>query len=156
MLSTADLCDVRGSATVSCDLPLLQFGGRSVFRGPAVTIRCHEDNHIVKMVVSEPGQGRVLVVDGSGSLRCALMGDNMARLAAQNGWSGVVINGAVRDVALLRTVDLGVKAGGANPRRSGKAGTGFRDVAVGFGGVVFVPGCVVTSDDDGITVQNHV
>ncbi|GAF46447.1 hypothetical protein RW1_031_00290 [Rhodococcus wratislaviensis NBRC 100605] len=156
MVSTADLCDVRGGTTASCDLPLRQFGGRSVFRGPAVTIRCHEDNLLVKRAVSEPGEGRVLVVDGSGSLRCALMGDNMARLAAQNGWSGVVINGAVRDVTSLRTVDLGVKAVGSNPRRSGKNGTGLRDVAVGFGGIVFVPGCVVTSDDDGVTVQDHL
>jgi regulator of ribonuclease activity A len=99
----------------------------------------------------------VLVVDGGGSLHTALMGDLIAGLAAANGWSGVIINGAVRDVAALRTLELGSKALGSNPRKSTKAGAGERDVPVGFGGVTFTPDDEVYSNDDGIVVLSaHV
>jgi regulator of ribonuclease activity A len=103
-------------------------------------------------VLSEPGEGRVLVVDGGGSLHTALMGELIAGLAVENGWSGAIINGAVRDVATLRTLDLGIKALGSNPRKSTKTGAGERDVPVEFGGVTFTPGDEVFSDDDGIVV----
>ena len=129
-----------------------QFGGRSRFSGPAITVACHEDNALLKSVLSEPGEGRVLVVDGGGSLHTALMGDLIAGLAVENGWSGAVINGAVRDVATLRTLDLGIKALGSNPRKSTKTGAGELDVPVEFGGVTFTPGDTVYSDDDGIVV----
>jgi regulator of ribonuclease activity A len=154
-VATSDLCDEHGEAVQSCDLQLRQFGGRNTFMGTITTIRCHEDNVLIKDALSEPGEGRVLVVDGGGSLRCALMGDNMARRAVENGWAGVIIHGAVRDAAALRTLDLGVKALGTNPRRSAKAGAGQRDDVVSCGGVAFVPGDTVASDDDGIVVVAH-
>ncbi|MBB5783628.1 ribonuclease E activity regulator RraA [Nonomuraea jabiensis] len=149
---TADLYDERGDQLDSCDLQLRQYGGRHAFSGPVVTVRCHEDNVLLKSVLSEPGEGRVLVVDGGGSLRAALMGDVIAGMAVANGWAGVVINGAVRDVAALRGLDLGVKALGSNPRKSAKAGGGERDVPVTFGGATFRPGAELFSDDDGILV----
>jgi regulator of ribonuclease activity A len=149
---TADLYDERGDRLGSCDLQLRQYGGRHAFSGPIVTVRCREDNALLKSVLSEPGEGRVLVVDGGGSLHAALMGDLIAGMATANGWSGVVINGAVRDVVALRELDLGIKALGSNPRKSGKAGTGERDVPVTFGGVTFHPGAELFSDDDGILV----
>ncbi|WP_214110136.1 ribonuclease E activity regulator RraA [Acrocarpospora catenulata] len=149
---TADLYDEHGDRLDSCDLQLNQYGGRRSFAGPIVTVRCHQDNALLKSVLSEPGQGRVLVVDGGGSLHTALMGDIIAGLAVANGWAGVVVNGAVRDVAALRELDLGIKALGSNPRKSGKQGTGERDVPVSFGGVTFHPGAELYSDDDGILV----
>ncbi|WP_344969151.1 ribonuclease E activity regulator RraA [Streptosporangium fragile] len=149
---TADLYDERGDQLDSCDLQLRQYGGRRAFAGPIVTVRCHEDNALLKSILAEPGEGRVLVVDGGGSLRTALMGDVIAGMATSNGWAGVVINGAVRDVAALRELDLGIKALGSNPRKSGKQGTGERDVPVTFGEVAFRPGAELFSDDDGILV----
>ncbi|MEV4100013.1 ribonuclease E activity regulator RraA [Nonomuraea sp. NPDC049649] len=149
---TADLYDERGEEFDSCDLQLRQYGGRRSFSGRIVTVRCHEDNALVKAVLAEPGEGRVLVVDGGGSLRTALVGDVIAGAAAANGWAGVVVNGAVRDTAALRGLDLGIKALGSNPRKSGKEGTGERDVPVTFGNAVFSPGAELFSDDDGILV----
>ncbi|GAA4929286.1 regulator of ribonuclease activity A [Nonomuraea thailandensis] len=149
---TADLYDERGDQLDSCDLQLSQYGGRRSFAGTIATVRCHEDNALLKSVLGEPGEGRVLVVDGGGSVHTALMGDVIAALAVANGWEGVVINGAVRDVAALRELNLGIKALGSNPRKSGKSGVGERDVPVTFGGVVFEPGAELFSDDDGILV----
>ena len=151
-VSTADLYDERGDELDSCDLQLRQYGGRSAFSGRIVTVRCFQDNALVRSVLAEPGEGRVLVVDGGGSLHTALMGDVIATMAVENGWSGVVINGAVRDVAALRRLDLGIKALGSNPRKSAKTGAGERDVPVTFGGVTFHPGAELFSDDDGILV----
>ncbi|MFH5821176.1 ribonuclease E activity regulator RraA [Georgenia sp. AZ-5] len=150
--STADLYDEHGEALQSCDTQLRQYGARRAFAGAVVTVRCHEDNGLVKAVLAEPGHGRVLVVDGGGSLRTALMGDMIGAGAVSNGWAGVVINGAVRDVAVLRTLELGIKALGSNPRKSTKTGAGERDVAVAFGGASFTPGARLVSDDDGVVV----
>ncbi|GLY85136.1 ribonuclease E activity regulator RraA [Actinoallomurus iriomotensis] len=149
---TADLYDEHGDDLQSCELQLRQFGRRTAFHGDVTTVRCHEDNVLLKSVLTEPGEGRVLVVDGGGSLRAALMGDLIATLAADNHWAGVVINGAVRDTVALRTIDLGIKALGSNPRKSRKEGLGDRDVPVSFGGVTFHPGTRLFSDDDGILV----
>jgi regulator of ribonuclease activity A len=150
--ATADLYDEHGEALQSCDLPLRQYGGRAAFAGTVTTIRCHQDNALVKAVLAEPAEGRVLVVDGGGSLHTALMGDLIAASAVEHGWAGVVIHGAVRDVSQLRTMPLGVKALGSNPRKSAKDGVGERDVIVAFGGVEFLPGHTLVSDDDGIVV----
>ncbi|GAA1702441.1 ribonuclease E activity regulator RraA [Nonomuraea bangladeshensis] len=151
-ISTADLYDERGDQLDSCHLQLRQYGGRRAFSGRIATVRCHEDNALLKSVLSEPGEGRVLVVDGGGSLRAALMGDVIAGIAVASGWAGVVINGVVRDVAALRDLDLGVKALGSNPRKSAKTGAGERDVPVTFGDAVFHPGAELFSDEDGILV----
>ena len=122
--STADLLDEHPDEALVCQLALVQFGGLATFGGEIATIRCHEDNVLLKQRVSEPGGGRVLVVDGGGSLRVALLGDMVAGLAAANGWAGLVVNGCVRDVAVLRHLPIGIKALGSNPRPSGKEGRG--------------------------------
>lgn len=149
---TADLVDEIGPDVRSCDLQFRQFGGRSEFAGPIATVRCFEDNALVKSVLSEPGEGRVLVVDGGGSLHTALVGDVIADLARSNGWAGLIVAGAVRDVATLRTLDIGIKALGSNPRKSAKAASGERDIVPHLGGVDFRPGDVAFSDEDGIVV----
>jgi regulator of ribonuclease activity A len=149
---TADLVDEIGPDVRSCDLQFGQYGARSQFAGLITTVRCFEDNALLKSVLSEPGNGGVLVIDGDGSLHAALVGDVIADLGIDNGWAGLIINGAVRDAATLRTLDIGIKALGTNPRKSTKTGDGQRDVVVEFGGVVFAPGEIAYSDDDGIVV----
>ena len=149
---TADLADSIGPATRSCDLQFRQFGGRAEFAGPISTVRCFQDNALLKSVLSQPGAGGVLVIDGASSVHAALVGDLIAELARSNGWAGLVVNGAVRDAAALRGIDIGIKALGTNPRKSAKTGAGERDVEVSLGGVTFVPGEIVYSDDDGIIV----
>ena len=149
---TADLVDEIGPDVRSCDLQFRQFGGRPEFAGPIATVRCFEDNALVKSVLSETGAGRVLVVDGGGSLHTALVGDVIAELGRSNGWAGLIIHGAVRDAATLRTLDIGIKALGTNPRKSAKAATGERDIVLSLGGVNFRPGDIAFSDEDWIVV----
>jgi regulator of ribonuclease activity A len=150
--ATADLVDEIGEDVRSCDLQFGQYGGRAQFAGPISTVRCFQDNALLKSVLSEPGNGGVLVIDGNGSLHTALVGDVIAALGRDNGWAGLIVNGAVRDAATLRTLDIGIKALGTNPRKSTKTGEGQRDVPVEFGGVTFVPGAIAYSDDDGIVI----
>jgi regulator of ribonuclease activity A len=152
LTATADIVDEYGDQAAVCETDLQAFGGVRTFSGVIATVRCFEDNALLRERVSEPGGGRVLVVDGGGSLRLALLGDNIAGIAANSGWAGVVVNGAVRDVAALRELAIGIKALGSNPRRSGKAGAGEVDVVVSFGGVTFTPGDMLHADDDGIVV----
>ncbi len=149
---TADLVDDIGPDVRSCDLQLRQFGGRRAFAGRISTVRCFQDNALLKSILSEPGDGGILVIDGDGSVHAALVGDVIAELGRSNGWSGLIINGAVRDASTLVTLDIGIKAVGTNPRKSTKSGSGERDVPVTFGGVTFVPGEIAHSDDDGIVV----
>ncbi|MDA8321591.1 MAG: ribonuclease E activity regulator RraA [Actinomycetota bacterium] len=151
MTATADVLDEYGDRAAVC---LIQFRGfgPAAFSGRIATIRCFEDNTIVRQRVSGPGDGRVLVVDGGGSLRRALLGDNLATLARDNGWSGVVINGCVRDAAALDGIGLGVKALGTNPRPPRKEGAGQIDVPVEFGGIAFMPGALLYADTDGVVV----
>ena len=149
---TADLVDEIGADVRSCDLQFRQFGGRTEFAGPITTVRCFQDNALLKSVLSHPGGGGVLVIDGDGSLHTALVGDVIAELARSNGWAGLIINGAVRDAATLGTLDIGIKALGTNPRKSAKTGSGERDVVVSLGGIEFRPGELAFSDDDGIVV----
>jgi regulator of ribonuclease activity A len=151
-IPTADLVDQHGDALTSCDTQFRQFGGRTRFWGQIVTVSSHEDNALLKAIIREPGEGKVVVIDGGGSVHSAMMGDNMAKIAADNGWEGAIIFGAVRDAVALSGIDIGIKALGTNPRRSHKHGAGERDVAVAFGGVVFSPGATVVSDEDGIVV----
>lgn len=150
--ATADLVDDIGPDVRSCDLQFTQYGGRTQFAGPISTVRCFEDNALLKSVLSTPGDGGVLVIDGDGSVHTALVGDLIAELGRSNGWSGLIVNGAVRDATTLRTLDIGIKALGTNPRKSSKTGAGLHNGAVEFGGVVFVPGETVYSDEDGIVV----
>ena len=151
-LSTADLVDALGEGVRSCDLQLRSLGGAARFAGPVRTVRCREDNALVKRVLSSPGDGAVLVVDGGGSLHSALVGDLIAGAAVDNGWSGLVLHGVVRDAVALAALPLGVKALGTNPRKSRKDAVGEVDVPVGFGGVVFTPGEWVFGDEDGVLV----
>ena len=151
--ATADLFDQFEAQVSSCETPFRQFGGVNTFSGQLVTVRCFQDNVLVKQTLSQPGSGRVLVVDGGGSLATALLGDVLAGLGQSNGWSGVVINGAIRDTLAVKQLTLGVKALGSNPRKSLKLGTGEKEVPVTFGGVTFVPGHWLYSDDDGILVS---
>ena len=150
--ATSDLYDEHGEDLESCDLQLRQYGGVTAFSGEIVTFRSYEENQVLKEIVAEPGHGRVIVVDAGGTTRGALLGDNMAGLAADNGWAGIVVNGAVRDVDALAELPIGIKALGSNPRRSRKDGSGTRDVPVSFGNAVFLPGSVLVSDSDGIVV----
>lgn len=149
---TADLVDEIGPDVRSCDVQFRQLGGRMEFAGRISTVRCFQDNALLKSVLSEPGDGGVLVIDGAGSLHTALVGDVIAELARSNGWAGLIVHGAVRDASTLRTLDIGIKALGTNPRKSTKTGAGERDVVVEFGGITFVPGDIAHSDDDGIVV----
>jgi regulator of ribonuclease activity A len=149
--STADLLDEHPDAAV-CTLVFRQFGGVASFEGEIATVRCFEDNVLVKQRVAEPGAGRVLVIDAGGSFRVALVGDSVAGLARENGWAGLILNGCVRDSAALRELAIGIKALGTHPKASGKAGDGEIDVPVTFGDVTFTPGARVASDDDGIVV----
>ncbi|GAA4538111.1 ribonuclease E activity regulator RraA [Mycobacterium paraffinicum] len=151
---TADLVDDIGPDVRSCDVQFRQFGGRPQFAGPISTVRCFEDNALLKSVLSQPSAGGILVIDGGGSLHAALVGDVIAELARSNGWAGLVVNGAVRDAAALRRLDIGIKALGTNPRKSSKTGAGERDVELTLGGVTFVPGEIAYCDDDGIVVVN--
>lgn len=151
--ATADLYDERGEELDSLALPLLDLGGRTAFDGPVRTIRCHRDNALVKRVLATPGAGAVLVVDGGGSLESALVGDLIAASAVENGWAGVIVNGAIRDRVAIAALPLGVKALGSNPRKSAKDGVGEVDVPVTVGGVVFTPGRHVWADADGVLVE---
>ena len=151
MKATADVLDEYGDRAAVCLLEFRSFG-RTAFSGRVATVRCYEDNVLLRKCLEAPGDGRVLVVDGGGSRRCALLGDNIANLALDNGWAGVVIHGCVRDAAALDALELGVKALGTNPRPSRKDGAGAVGVVLEFGSVVFEPGARLYADDDGVVV----
>ena len=153
-LRTADLVDEHESTLRCCEVQFRQFGGVARFAGPVRTLKCFEDNPLIKQALSMPGEGAVLVVDGGGSLRCSLLGDYIAGLGVKNGWAGIVIWGAVRDTVALGQLPIGVKALGSNPLRSTKTGSGQRDVPVSFGGVFFRPNDWLYSDEDGIVVSD--
>lgn len=150
---TADLYDERGEGLQSVSVQFQSLGGNARFSGPIRTVACFEDNALLKAVLARPGAGAVLVVDGGGSLRTALMGDMIAESAVAGGWAGVIINGAIRDRVAIGALPLGVKALGSNPRTSSKTGKGSADVVIEFAGVRFVPGRMVYCDEDGILVE---
>ncbi len=150
---TCDLCDDHPDDVRVCEPMFGGFGGRSAFGGEIVTVKCHEDNSRVKELLATPGKGKVLVVDGGGSLRCALMGDMIGESAVQNGWEGVVINGCVRDVDALAELDLGVHALAAIPLKSVRKGVGETGLDITFGGVTFVQGQYVYADNNGVIVS---
>jgi regulator of ribonuclease activity A len=150
---TADLFDDFGDRVRVCDPIFRDFGGHRRFCGPLATVKCFEDNSLVKAALDEPGGGRVLVVDAGGSLRCAMLGDRIAASAVENGWQGVLMFGCVRDSADIAVMSLGVKALGTNPRKSEKRGEGQRNIPVSFAGAYFRPGDHVYCDEDGVLVS---
>ena len=150
---TPDLCD-KYPALVQVLEPLLSnFGGKSSFGGEIVTIKCHEDNSLIATHVNDGGTGKVLVVDGGGSLRCGMLGDNLAGKAASNGWEGIIIYGCIRDVDIIAEIELGVQALASHPMKSVKKNIGELNVPVSFGGVTFHPGHFVYADNNGIIVS---
>lgn len=150
--ATADLCDLHGDALRILASEFRDFGGVASFSGGVTTVRVNGDNALVRTVLSEPGLGRVLVIDGGRSLTCALVGGRLGALAADNGWSGVVVWGAVRDVAELATAHVGVRAVTSCPCPPKKTGAGERDVPVTVAGATLVPGDWLAADADGIVV----
>lgn len=148
--STADLCDDHADHVQVCEPVFHLYGGRKAFHGPISTVRCFEDNSKVKEAVESPGMGHVLVVDGGGSRRRALLGDRLGEAAVRNGWAGVILHGCIRDAAELGRMDLGIRALGTMPLRSDKRGEGERDVPVRFAGVTFRPREFVYVDEDGV------
>ena len=153
-ISTPDLADAAPEVKALA-LQFVNFGQIRQFGGPAVTIKCHEDNSLVKQCVGEPGAGRVIVVDGGGSRRRALLGDMLAEKAAANGWAGLVINGVVRDVDEIGRTHLGVQALGACPIKTEKLGVGQRDITIQIGGVEIAPGDYVYADNNGVIVSKR-
>jgi regulator of ribonuclease activity A len=151
--STPDLSDDHDEA-LAIELQFRNFGRREQFHGQVVTIKCHEDNSLVKACVGEAGLGRVIVVDGGGSLRRALLGDMLAEKAARSGWAGLVINGVVRDVDEIAEIDLGVKALGCCPIKTEKLGAGRRDIPLQIGGVTISPGQYIYADNNGVLVSD--
>ena len=151
-ISTADLCDTHANELQIAEPGLVTMGGAPAFGGPIATVQVLEDNVLVRQALEEPGLGRVLVVDGGGSLRCALLGDMLATLARDNGWAGVIVNGCVRDSEAIAGLEVGMMALATHPRKSAKLGQGERDVPVTFAGVTFRPEHVVYADRDGIVV----
>lgn len=152
MQSTSDLSDTYGvEARVVAPL-LRHFGGKRRFSGAVLTVKCFEDNSRVRELVATPGEGQVLLVDGGGSMRYALLGDMLGREALANGWAGVVVYGCVRDTSVLETLKFGVMALASSPRRSLKNGEGTAGVPVEIGGTLCRPGDLLFADDDGVVV----
>lgn len=157
-VSTTDLCDAHEPRLLDGSLRVLSpgliaLGGRIEFAGSAVTLKLFEDNSLIASIVRTPGEGRVLVVDGGGSVRCALLGGNLAQAAAANGWAAVVINGAVRDAGEIDACDIAVRALALHPQRSVKRGAGERDVPVTMLGATVRPGDWLYGDRDGVLVS---
>lgn len=150
---TPDLCDAYPDLIEVVEPMFNNLGGRESFGGEIVTIKCFEDNSLVKEEVEKPGTGKVMVVDAGGSFRCAMLGDMLAEKAVKNGWEGVVMYGCIRDVDIINELDLGVQALGTHPKKSEKKGVGEYQVAVSFGGVTFVPGDYLYADNNGIIVS---
>ncbi|MCH9827381.1 MAG: ribonuclease E activity regulator RraA [Gammaproteobacteria bacterium] len=152
--ATTDLSDAHPEAQV-CQPVFADFGGRIAFHGPVATLKVFEDNVEVRAMLAEPGEGRVLVVDGGGSDRCALVGGNLGVLGVKNGWAGIVVFGCVRDSSELEQCDLGIKALGLHPRKSEKGLHGAqRDRVLTFANVSFSPGAWLYADEDGIVVSD--
>ena len=147
-----DICDDFLPELQVLEPVFKNYGGRHKFFGELVTLKCFEDNSLVKQTLGTEGHGRVLVVDGGGSLRCALLGDILAAMAAENGWQGVLINGCVRDVEIMRTMDLGVRALNCHPLKSNKRNEGQLNVPLRFAGVNFESGQYLYADENGIVI----
>ena len=153
-ISTPDLSD-EAPEVCALELQLVNYGQIRQFGGAVVTIKCHEDNSLVKQCVEEPGLGCVIVVDGGGSMRRALLGDLLAEKAAANGWSGLIINGVIRDVDEIGRTSIGVQALGSCPIKTEKRGVGERDIDLHIGGVDIAPGDYIYADNNGVIVSKR-
>lgn len=151
--ATADLYDTHGDALQVATPMFNSYGGKFQFSGEIVTVKCHEDNTHVRGTLEQAGEGKVLVVDGGGSLRCALVGDMLAELGIKNGWQGAIVYGCIRDSAAIGKMDFGLKAINTNPKKSVKKDIGELNVTVHFADVTFTPGAFVYADEDGIVVS---
>lgn len=156
--ATCDLCDAHEDKLADGSLAVLppvfqKFGKRTAFSGPAATLKVFEDNVLVRAALETPGEGRVLVVDGGGSLRCALVGGNLGVLAEKNGWAGIVVNGCIRDSQEINDCDIGVRALATHPQRSVRKGLGERELRVTIAGVAVHPGDWIYADADGVLVS---
>ena len=157
-LATAEICDTNATQIASGDLRVLHpvfqiYGQARAFSGPIATLKVFEDNVLVREMLETKGEGRVLVIDGGGSMRCALVGGNLGQLAQSNGWAGMVVNGCIRDVDEINGCDIGVRALASNPLKSNKKGTGEKHVAVYFAGQFIRDGEWLYADSDGILVS---
>ena len=152
---TADLSDTHDQAVRVVEPMFRSYGGKRAFHGPIATLKLFEDNTLVRATLDTPGNGRVLVVDGGGSMRCAMVGDQLGVLAVKNGWAGIVVYGCIRDSKAIGSMDLGVLALGTHPRKSVKKGAGDADIPVTFGGVTFTPGEHLYADEDGVLVSTQ-
>lgn len=155
---TADLCDkyeeqVRAGTIRVLDPMLNAYGGRDAFHGRIATLKLFEDNSLVRKTLETEGRGRVLVIDGGGSLRCALVGDQLAALGVRHGWTGIVVYGCIRDARAIGEMDIGVLALDTHPLKSIKKNTGEADIAVSFAGATFAPGHYLYADEDGVLVS---
>jgi regulator of ribonuclease activity A len=153
--TTADLCDAFPESVKVAEPVLARYGGMSRFGGPIETLRVFEDNGLVRTTLESSGEARVLVIDGGGSLRTALVGGRLAALAHASGWAGIVVNGCIRDSAEIADIPIGVRAVTTSPMRSAKEGAGTRGNAVAFAGLVFTPGHYLYSDEDGLLVASR-
>lgn len=153
MLTTPDICDQFSDQVHVLDPVFQNYGAHSAFFGEAVTIKCFEDNSVVKSLLNEPGNGRVIVMDGGGSLRRAILGDMLAENAVKNGWAGLLINGCVRDVDEIAQLKVGVKALNAHPMKTEKRGLGDLNVPVTFAGQTIHPGDWIYADGNGVVVS---
>jgi regulator of ribonuclease activity A len=158
--AVTDLCDAHEDRLADGRLQLAapgwrDFGAIRRFSGPAVTLRLPEDNSLVRSTLEQPGHGRVLVIDGGASVRCALVGGNLAKLGQDNGWCGAIVNGGVRDADELDACNFGIRALHLVPRRSAKRGLGERDVVLSFAGVIITPGAIIYADRDGWLVSDQ-
>ncbi|TCS36029.1 regulator of ribonuclease activity A [Paucimonas lemoignei] len=157
--ATCDICDANedkiAAGTLAVLPPVFQsFGKRAAFAGPARTLKVFEDNVLVRAALETPGEGHVLVVDGGGSLRCALVGGNLGVLAEKNGWAGIVVNGCIRDSEEINACDIGVRALATHPQRSIRKGVGDKDIQVSIAGVTVNPGDWIYADADGMLVSS--
>ena len=151
--ATADLYDEYEDKLQIATPMFNDYGGNLKFCGPASTVRVFEDNSLVRVALEEPGDGRVLVIDGGASLKCALLGDMLAELGKENDWAGIIVYGCIRDSAVIANIAIGVKALNTNPRKSVKKGIGERDGSVDFADVIISPGDYIYADEDGIVIS---
>lgn len=156
LLKTTDLCDAHPEkVTVAEPIGFKDFGGNKIFNGQIETIKCFEDNSFVRKALEQNGEGKVLVVDGGGSMRCALLGDMLGELGVKNKWNGIIVYGCIRDSAPMATLTLGVKALNTIPLKSNKQNVGHQNIPVRFAGVSFIPGEFIYADEDGIIVSKQ-